>query len=85
MPDSRPAECRLGDVALAHGDWEAAQAAFARALDVKEMPEALEGQGLAAWWLDNAQIVFDSRERAYRLYRDRGDRRGAARIAVWLA
>ena len=30
-------------------------------------------------------MVFDARERAYRLYSERGDRRSAARIAVWLA
>jgi len=29
--------------------------------------------------------VFDSRERAYRLYRDRGDRRGPVRVAIWIA
>lgn len=28
--------------------------------------------------------MFDARERAYRLYRDRGDVRGAARLALWL-
>ena len=38
-------------------------------------PEALEGLGLAAWWLDLADVVFDVRERAYRAYRERGDRR----------
>ena len=30
-------------------------------------------------------MVFDVRERAYRLYQQRGDRVGAARMAVWLA
>ena len=50
-----------------------------------ETPEALEGLGLAAWWLDLGDVVFDVRERAYRSYRERGDVRGAARMAVWLA
>ncbi len=56
-----------------------------RALAVEETPEALEGLGLAAWWLDHADVVFDSRERAYRAYRTRDDRVGAARIATWIA
>jgi LuxR family transcriptional regulator, maltose regulon positive regulatory protein len=40
---------------------------------------------MASWWLDLADLVFDSRERAYRLYVARDDRAAAARIAVWLA
>ncbi|MGA8910224.1 MAG: LuxR C-terminal-related transcriptional regulator, partial [Acidobacteriaceae bacterium] len=46
---------------------------------------ALEGLATAAWWLDLAEVVFDARERAYRLFLARDDRLGAARIAVWLA
>ena len=34
----------------------------------------LEGLSWAAWWLDDAEAVFDARERAYRLYRDAGRR-----------
>lgn len=85
MPEPRPADCRLGDEALARGAWGDARAAFERALAARESPEALEGLGLAGWWLDLADVVFDSRERAYRLYGDRGDRTAAARAAVWLA
>src|SRR5438876_3730024 len=85
MPEQRPAACAAADQALERGDWDAARAAFADALRRRESPEALEGLGLAGWWLDLADVVFDSRERAYRLYRDRGDRRGAARLAVWIA
>ena len=48
-------------------------------------PEALEGLGLAAWWLDDAAVTFDARERAYRLYRQDGDPKGAARMAIYLA
>src|SRR6476620_29020 len=85
MPEPRPAECRPADEALARGDWEAARAAFDRALGERESPEALEGLGTAGWWLDLADVVFDARERAYRLYLAHGNRRAAARIAVWLA
>lgn len=74
-----------GQEALSRGAWADARAAFETSLSAGESPEALEGLGLAAWWLDEAEVVFDSRERAYRLYLDRGDRRSAARIAVWLA
>lgn len=67
------------------GAWTEARAAFETALRIKEFPEAFEGLGTAAWWLDLADVVFDSRARAYRLYMARGDRAAAARVAVWLA
>jgi LuxR family transcriptional regulator, maltose regulon positive regulatory protein len=81
----RPADCRGGDEALARGAWTEARDAFEAALRTRETPEALEGLGTAAWWLDLADVVFDVRERAYRLFVERDDREGAARIAVWLA
>jgi DNA-binding winged helix-turn-helix (wHTH) protein/ATP/maltotriose-dependent transcriptional regulator MalT len=74
-----------GRRALEAGAWHDARLAFERLLSVEETPEALEGLGLAAWWLDLADVVFDSRERAFRAYRARGDQRSAARIAVWIA
>jgi LuxR family maltose regulon positive regulatory protein len=74
-----------GRAALARGDWQAARVAFETALQSEENPEALEGLGLAAWWLDLADVVFDVRERAFRIYRERDDSLGAARMAVWLA
>jgi len=81
----RPAECSAGDAALTRGAWLEARDAFESALHVQETPEALEGLGVAAWWLDLADLVFDVRERAYRLFLERDDRHGAARVAVWLA
>jgi LuxR family transcriptional regulator, maltose regulon positive regulatory protein len=81
----RPPECLAGDDALARGAWAEAREAFERALGDRELPEALEGLGNAAWWLDLSDLVFDSRERAYRLYLARGDPAQAARVAVWLA
>jgi len=74
-----------GPEALARGSWAEARAAFASSLAVSESAEALEGLALAAWWLDDGEAVFAGRERAYKLYLDRGDRRSAARVAVWLA
>jgi LuxR family maltose regulon positive regulatory protein len=70
---------------LADGEWGAASAAFADALAREETPEALEGLSWAAWWVDDAEAVFDARGRAYRLYRRRGERASAARMATWLA
>ena len=70
MSHPRPAECRAGDAALARGAWDDARVAFEHALAERESPEAFEGLGLAAWWLDLAAVVFDSRERAYRLFRE---------------
>ena len=81
----RPTECFAGDEAIARGAWVEARAAYEAALRDREIPEALEGLGIAAWWLDLADLVFDSRERAYRLYLGQGDHARAARVAVWLA
>ena len=85
MPLTRPIECLDGDDALARGAWAEAREAFERTLARRELPEALEGLGNAAWWLDLSDLVFGSREKAYRLYLTRGDRAEAARVAVWLA
>ena len=70
---------------LADGEWAAARASFADALVREETPEAVEGLSWAAWWLDDAEAVFDARERAYRLYRRRREPASAARMATWLA
>ena len=72
----------LGWAELRAGRWESARTAFEAA---DETAEALEGLSWAAWWLDDAETVFDARERAYRRYRDDGDPAGAARMATWLA
>src|SRR5271170_1078826 len=85
MVFARPHECLIGDEALARGAWGEAREVFEAVLSVRETPEALEGLGTAAWWLDLADLVFDARERAYRLYLAREDRAAAARVAVWLA
>jgi DNA-binding NarL/FixJ family response regulator len=85
MSGSRPPGCADGDAALARGDWTTARQAFETAIQVAETPEAREGLGLACWWLDEESTVFDARERAYKGYVERGDSRGAARVAVWIA
>jgi len=85
METARPPDCTAGDELLSRGAWSDARAAFEAALRDRESPEALEGLGLAAWWLDDADATFAARERAYRLYRHGGDARGAGRVATWLA
>jgi hypothetical protein len=76
---------RAGWVELQEARWDAARASFQQALATEATPEALEGLSWAAWWLDDAAAVFEARERAYGLYRKRGDGTGAARMATWLA
>jgi ATP/maltotriose-dependent transcriptional regulator MalT len=70
---------------LQERQWGAARAAFQTSLARAETPEAWEGSSWASWWLDDAGSVFSARERAYRLYRQRGDAASAARMATWLA
>lgn len=74
-----------GHRSLAAGDWQAGRTFFEQAIKIVESAEALEGLGLAAWWLDDVPVVFESRERAFGLYRRRGDDLGAARMAAWLS
>jgi LuxR family transcriptional regulator, maltose regulon positive regulatory protein len=71
--------------ALGEARWEDARASFAEAVSAEETPEALEGLGWAGYCLDDERLTFDARERAYRLYRRRGDDPSAARVAAWLA
>jgi ATP/maltotriose-dependent transcriptional regulator MalT len=73
-----------GQAALSGGRWREARARFQQALARAPAPEALEGIGWAAWWLEDVPGCLDSRERAYRMYRRAGDARGAARVALWL-
>jgi LuxR family maltose regulon positive regulatory protein len=70
---------------LSDGRWAEARALFEQAVAARESPEGLEGLSWAAWWLDDAETVLDTRKRAYRLYRTRGDAASAARMATWLA
>jgi len=75
-----PEALSAGRAALAKGAWEEARVCFAGG----ETGEALEGLSWAAWWVDDVEACFDLRERAYRRYREAGDLRGAARLALWL-
>lgn len=74
-----------GYQALSEGAWEAGRNAFQQAVDLHAHPGALEGLANAAWWLDDAPVVFRNHERAYRHYTRQGDRLGAGRMATWIA
>jgi hypothetical protein len=93
MADNRPALPTPADTttselltegweALARTEWERARSLFEAALDRDESAEALEGLSLAAWWLDDAETMFATRERAYRLYRRDDDLLSAGRLAT---
>lgn len=74
-----------GHAALARGAWEDARALFEVAVRESGGAGALEGLSWAAWWTNDAEVLFDARERAYRAYLSAGERRGAARMASWIA
>jgi DNA-binding CsgD family transcriptional regulator len=73
-----------GREALSRGEWEQALEYFEAAVELDRSAEAVEALAMAAWWLDNAQLAIESREHAYRLYRERGAAAAAGRMAIWL-
>jgi LuxR family maltose regulon positive regulatory protein len=87
MDGQRSSEALLasGWDALRAGDWQAARGCFKAALAAVETPEAFEGLGWAAYCLDEDPLTLEAREKAFRLYRERGDDQSAARVAAWLA
>jgi len=82
---SRNVGLESGRDALNRGAWDAAREAFEAALEESVSPDALEGLGWALFWLDRTEEALDIRERAFRLYREGGDSRSAARLAYGLA
>ncbi len=66
---------------MRQGQWQRARAGFEAALDQEESAEALEGLAEAAWWLEDASQVLSARQRAYHLFRRRGDDLDAGRVA----
>jgi ATP/maltotriose-dependent transcriptional regulator MalT len=85
------AEAPLSDVvergnnALARGGWGEARACFEQALGGSDSAAAWDGLSWACWWLEDGAAAILARERAYCRYKDAGDRRAAARMAIWLA
>ena len=82
-PDASALEAAWAKLAAAR--WDDARTLFEESIAARETAEGLEGLSWAAWWLDDAERLFDARRRAHRLYSQRGDMPGAARMAIWLA
>ena len=75
-----------GDAALVRCDWEAARTHFEA--DLARNPDdaaALDGLGFALFWLGDFGAACAARERAYVIYRGRGDERRAAAAAIYVA
>jgi DNA-binding NarL/FixJ family response regulator len=73
-----------GTAALEAGRWEEARAAFAAALAEQETPQALDGMGVALWWLGETRASVAHTERAYAGFRRAGDAVPAAVAAISL-
>ena len=74
----------VGKSALARGDWAGARTALEQAAADAPDGETLEALGTTYWWLDDGKAVLETREAAYRLYREEGDLQAAGRIATLL-
>jgi DNA-binding NarL/FixJ family response regulator len=85
--DGGPGADHLGEGwrALDHADWNAARLAFAASLAEEETPDALDGLGLALWFLGAVKDGVAARERAFEGYARAGRCDDAARIAVWVS
>ncbi|MGA8846798.1 MAG: LuxR C-terminal-related transcriptional regulator [Nocardioides sp.] len=79
-----PSALQQGISALAAARWQEAHDLLVQAVVESPTGVALETLGEACSWLDDADAIA-VRERAYRVYREEGDARGAARTAIALA
>lgn len=78
-----PAPLERGRTALTRGAWE--EAAMALDAAVEESPEdavAWECLGNACMWRQETDRAIEARQRAYALYRERGDDASSARVAL---
>ncbi len=66
------------------GSFQVARELFEASLAEEETPEALEGLGVAAQWLDDTGTAGAVRERTYAGYRKRGASLEGARVAMTL-
>ncbi|HEV2777146.1 MAG TPA: LuxR C-terminal-related transcriptional regulator [Solirubrobacteraceae bacterium] len=71
--------------ALEAARWDAARTAFAAALAEDEMPDALDGLGLALWFLGDVKDGISARERAFEGYAVARRCDEAARIGIWVS
>jgi LuxR family transcriptional regulator, maltose regulon positive regulatory protein len=85
VPPAPTGSLEAGRLALERGEWESARDAFREAARKDDSAEAWEGLAIAAAWLEEAETVFEARERSHRLFLARRDLQSAARLAIWLA
>ena len=95
MPDSNESDVTGAglDELIAHGRDLLKQGRPAEALllfreaatSTPGFAEVWEGVGDCGWWLHDEAITFEGRETAYRIYRERDDPLGAARVATAIA
>lgn len=78
-------ELEAGRRALEEARWGTARSLFEAVLAQEESAAALEGLGLALWFLGDIGEAITSRERAFDLYVDAGRCDDAARTAVWVS
>ena len=74
-----------GRDALEAARWDEARAAFEAALADEESPDALDGLGLALWFLGDVPDAIVAREQAVEGYARDGRCDDAARLAVWVS
>jgi LuxR family transcriptional regulator, maltose regulon positive regulatory protein len=74
-----------GRLAMARRAWPEGRDLLTVALEVEETPETLESLAVASFWSRDVGRAVEQRQRAYRLYLERGDRRSAARVATGVA
>lgn len=83
--EARVSDMEAGHHALEQARWGAARESFVGVLDVGESAQALEGLGLALWFLGEVKEGISARECAFELYADAGRGDDAARTAVWVS
>jgi DNA-binding CsgD family transcriptional regulator/tetratricopeptide (TPR) repeat protein len=75
----------VGRRALAAGAWDEARAAYVQVLREQDDPEALDGAGLAAWFLGEIEDSLELRQRAFAAYAAAGQCDVAAQVGVWIS
>jgi DNA-binding CsgD family transcriptional regulator len=76
---------REGWRALDAASWDEARGIFESVLAVEELPQALDGYGLAVWFLGDLARGVALRERAFDAYGRSGEWERAARVGVWIS
>ena len=84
-PNLRDGLTREGQLALEAARWDAARESFETVLAEEETPDALDGLGLALWFLGDVGGAVAARERAVEGYVRAGRCDDAARLAVWVS